>query len=80
MSVTKVRLIATGAGQQKEMLVACFCGVQFESGGTVGVCPSCAEFATVPQLTTADSDQMREELDAVLASHAPPRERVDARS
>jgi hypothetical protein len=52
------------------MLVACFCGYEFKSEADLGECPRCGELATIPRVSTAHADQMRGELELLVAGQA----------
>lgn len=52
------------------MKVACFCGVQYETPGSIGICPSCGREARIPTLRNQRWEaQMRSELDRIVAEH-----------
>lgn len=53
------------------MVTACFCGLEFESDGSLAACPRCGTPATLPRVTTRDADQMRLDIEAMTN---PPKE------
>lgn len=52
------------------MIVACFCGCSYSAAGEVGACPQCGEYVSLTRTSAGEEQQMRRELDLVLAEHS----------
>ena len=57
------------------MDVVCFCGCRFSCAGNLGTCPGCGECVSLSRVSDAEENQMRAELDLLLAHGAAARGR-----
>ena len=51
------------------MDVACYCGSRYSFAGKLGACPKCGEHVTLIHASATEEEQMREELEVLLARH-----------
>lgn len=49
--------------------VVCFCGCYYRFAGDIGMCPRCGEYLSLTSVSPEEEQQMRDELDLLLAAN-----------